>query len=646
MPSPKIEELPNSQNFIAIQNGKSGDGKPCYGAFVDHRNTWDPRATTSDTSPQVGLVGMGGGGFLSCGTKKEEKHTLGKHEYVDERGNKQTGHISAAHFDVDTGLFKSHDKDQLDYDGPMEFKKTDYPHPPTMLGVANTWISWDNASSYTFRPTGKQLKGKWRLYTEIPSRGSEDKPPPPPPKDPPKDPEDKNPPPGTPVPPGGPPNPPGGGPPRIPVTTYPGGKKPPAPPKTCGGGRPPENPGDPHPPRDPPPPPRKKHTVTTNAIAASGSGAGGSPTGERQGYMMNMSANSFTSILAKPNQNAQDHQYDVRDYRKPPNEKSADLYQRRSPVTLRMEAWGGFKGRPNAPVTTQTPSGRKKKFSALTGPGGFWLMPPEVDLLDLMKRSSSTHVPMIQNGETSESDLGLTPGVNLSFGYPSKTTGKVEFGHKIKKDPSDDKLKVVLRDTSGTETNSMVFPDSSSGRISTPHTVTTNGTLIFKSSGSYEGIFAHSNTAARDYTFPNKSGTVKLKDYVTLFFPLYSVVAAGGSEVFVFNVPDDFQSLHTLELAAVPGSGTGSTLRRITYLTEYGNLASGEDHNNHTEGSTSVDYDWTGQVGKFQGLDLTTGTFFQNLADEDLCKVTATTDAGIGGSVAFYGVKMIYLPRD
>lgn len=112
----------------------------------------------------------------------------------------------------------------------------------------------------------------------------------------------------------------------------------------------------------------------------------------------------------------------------------------------------------------------------------------------------------------------------------------------------------------------------------------------------------------------------------------------GQSIQIPFRVPDDFGSLVSLHVIAVPASGAALSSRNIDLSSDYG--AVNEVYNQHSEANTTIVYDLSGRTNKFTALDVS--SVFSAIAPGDYCGLTMTNGANIGGVIYYVGLLLQY----
>lgn len=577
-------------SILARQYGQVADGTPSFGMGVVHRERSDiVFSQAGATSYLYGLDGFYGGGPIFTGEKIgnfSDYHKLG----VSNEGNDICAskiHTLALFHMPNSSRTPDYFKDNyLLGSGPIYFEEDFYPYPPKRPFTARTHLVFDYDFDYSHRAYGSK-KGAWRFWTEVSTGGSDEPPPttPPDPPPPPADPEDVPPPPHDP-----PDQPP---PPRVPIPS---------------GSGVPQQPEEG--PKPQPPPPVDRKTVSTR-----------NEDEPHEGYQQSPLTHAWASQLLKARYTKPD-QPDLQDYKKDWEGKDMELYEwiYEAPIIVRKDAVSGH----SCPWVDYTephdhygenPGGR---YLSGTKDGMELIYPPEIDILQIrdVKDSGGTKPRKYTDNEISIFWETFLPRERLAFGWPDLDSDQMYKGYDVYHDDSNDNLIFHVTDPGGNSGNIVSFPADNTKKVAFSVGVTING------------------------------DDVKVNNDQTRFFPNFQTIAAGGSGDFYFDLPDDVSSITSLVMVAVPGSGTGSTLRRVTYSTEYGDVTSGESHTNHTESSIGIDYDWTGEVGNLQELNINTATVFQNVAASDICKLSLTTDAAIGGSVNFYGVRLTYTPTN
>ena len=573
-------------SILARQYGQVADGTPSFGMGVVHRDktTYGPTSTPTEARYLFGCDGFYGGGPIFTGERMGNFSDYHKLGVTNEGNDICASKIhTLALFHMPNSSRGELFKDNyLLGSGPIYFEEDFYPYPAKRPFTARTHLVYDFDFEYFHRAYGTK-RGMWRFWTEASTAGSDE----PPPETP-----------GDPVPPTTPGDVPP--PPKDPPHDVPDA------PVSGSGVQPQPEEG----PKPAPPPPPERKTVTNR-----------NPDEPHEGYYQTPLTHAWSSQLLKARYTKPD-QPDLHDYKKDWEGKDMELYDWtfEAPIIVRKDAVSGH----SCPWTDYTqphnhygdnPGGR---FLSGTKSGMELIYPPEIDILQVrnVKDSGGTKPQEYTNNEISIFWETFLPRERLAFGWPDLDNDEMYQGYDVYWDDSNDHLVFNVTDPSGNSGTVMTLPGDDTKTVDFSVGVTING------------------------------DDVKVNNDQTRFFPAFQTVAAGGTGTFYFDLPDDVDSITSLVLVAVPGSGTGSTLRRITYSTEYGDVTSGESHTNHTETSVSIDYDWTGEVSNLQELDINSATVFQNVDASDICKLTAVTAAGIGGSVNFYGVRLTYTPSN
>lgn len=180
---------------------------------------------------------------------------------------------------------------------------------------------------------------------------------------------------------------------------------------------------------------------------------------------------------------------------------SVDKAEKERPITGQMTAFAGqggsvasggsgpstrtgAKGDPY--VYTQAPG--QSKFPCGTGPGGWCILPPEVSMSD----AADGYVP--PNITTSTTFFGVGPGAYFYAGLPELANGAIKSGYSWGVDTSTGDLLFRQHGVNTTPTSAMRF--------------TSSGNISWYSGTSSQGIFDHSNTSNRTYTYPDVTGVV------------------------------------------------------------------------------------------------------------------------------------------
>lgn len=163
---------------------------------------------------------------------------------------------------------------------------------------------------------------------------------------------------------------------------------------------------------------------------------------------------------------------------------------RTSPITYRLEAFG--KQANMDWVYSQKPA--LQKYPGGTVQGGFVLLPPEIGMED-----APAFAP---DGITLSTPSFIAhPSTTFAAGLPDLTTGKVKTGYKWGADTAGELIwnKVTSLGSS-----------SEALRLDVSANLICASDLKWKSGTSFLGSFLHNNTVNRDYTAPDKSGTLAL----------------------------------------------------------------------------------------------------------------------------------------
>ena len=117
------------------------------------------------------------------------------------------------------------------------------------------------------------------------------------------------------------------------------------------------------------------------------------------------------------------------DLRNNPNtaKSTVQAHDARSPIVARIEAWTGIEG--NRPVYSDPPS--TNKWRGGTAPGGFILLPPEVDILDEDDDFNPSYI------DPSPTAFTAGPGAFLGVGRPNLSNGLTRDGHVWSVDPNN-----------------------------------------------------------------------------------------------------------------------------------------------------------------------------------------------------------------
>ena len=113
-------------------------------------------------------------------------------------------------------------------------------------------------------------------------------------------------------------------------------------------------------------------------------------------------------------------------------------------------------------------------------------------------------------------------------------------------------------------------------------------------------------------------------------------IAATGSQRFTFCIPDDFNSLVSLEAVGAPTGGAGGVGKDIDRYSDYG--AVGESTTQHSEADTTSTYD-TGTDDNWEAIDLS--SVFSSLNAGDICGVLVDHKS-IGGAINYARIILKY----
>jgi hypothetical protein len=114
-------------------------------------------------------------------------------------------------------------------------------------------------------------------------------------------------------------------------------------------------------------------------------------------------------------------------------------------------------------------------------------------------------------------------------------------------------------------------------------------------------------------------------------------ILGSGTYRFTFPVPENFDSLISLDLIAVPASGVAGSGKDIDLFSEYAILGELTDAN--TEADTTTVYDFTGKADQFIKIDIS--PVFSALEPGATCGLLVDHN-GIGGTISYFMIKMAY----
>lgn len=117
-------------------------------------------------------------------------------------------------------------------------------------------------------------------------------------------------------------------------------------------------------------------------------------------------------------------------------------------------------------------------------------------------------------------------------------------------------------------------------------------------------------------------------------------IAGTGSHRFTFpGIPDDFNSLISINLVGIVSAGAAGSGKDIDIFSDY--AADDEVYNNHTESDTTSTYDFTGKTNtKIDVIDLS--GILVNLSAGDSFGIFVDHKA-IGGTIYYLGIRLKYL---
>lgn len=554
------------KGYLAWQLGNNGQGQPCNGLSVDHTNSSDSGAT--GTTRMFAQFGKHGGGPLWVGEEKDEEHIL---DYSIGDEPVASGHIHhLALFKMPIFAQKAFKRGDY-FDGPLEFREEIYTLPPKLPFETRTHLQFDPELEYSWVNGG--LRGVWRWLTEDAIGGSKV----PPPQDPPGDPTEP----------------------------------PPLPPQ------------DPVPPHDD----GGKH----KSVKVLPSSFSQTVYGPHEEYRQTPLTHAFASQILKSGYN-QINSTNMRDYTRLPSDKELWDWVATAPIVGREECYGGYTGLIN-PVYTNRPQSLNSPYYSGTGPGGKVLFQPEINIADLRLYCETGTDPALYTAElVSELNSVIAPLGYLAFGYPDLETGGFKKGWRVKSTLGS-KLEWSIKTYAGVESTLLTFPDDTTDPFEFANDVQTDDDLIFKSGTAYKASIRHNHTtsdkthhipnlsgmfgmfdsstfdhhfavtsasAARQFSFPDESGTLKLKKDKVAFFGSGEATGIGGhaagtanvgaGKTYIeFHLPDDYVSLTSLEVVLFSSATDASV--DIDFVTTYG--AGGEARNTHSGSSTGTTYNLT-----------------------------------------------------
>lgn len=392
-------------------------------------------------SPQgIGIASRRGYGPLHVGSDKD------KHELGSSRDGEliNSGHIWTKAYFYAIGDRSAGD----DYDAPLEFQQRPYPKPPRLPNISKVHLVMDMGEQHQ-HTTGTK-NGLWRWYAEVPAIPAPTTPRRPTPTTPPAPPTSKPPPPGVPEP-SDPPN-------KPPPVTTPGGSAGGAPyvdgrggggggggvGGDGGGGSGGPN-GDPKGLAGAPQGSRVIKSVGAKMMLETGlfstahrpgaplpmaghfvpvvephPGApfvrAREPQDPPQEHLAHLMEVSFPTLLGRP-QNLSTSAYDTRRTTAPfASQQRAEEVR---PVTGRIESWGGMRAG-EWESTYRFGQGRY----GFSGPGGFLVLPPEVDMSD----AGASFAPSATRRSTTYFATG--PGAYFGSGLPNLVTGGMKSAYR------------------------------------------------------------------------------------------------------------------------------------------------------------------------------------------------------------------------
>ena len=427
----------NTSNALAWNIGADGNAATLGGLVADHGNksTWLAAVSVRDGGPFDTSDGC-------------------KHKFAESADGEP---VSPLH--LSSGTFWRNEAGENQKDGPFEFG-LDYPGPEDFFYPSKVYLGFDDGLDYRWpRDSGERSdQGVWRWWTRLViayGGGGGD-------PDPPQTPGGEGPdPPQTPggeggdPPPDGPTTPSGG---SGPGTSIGGGDSLPG---TTGGG----------------------NTNDPNSGGGGGSVGGGSRGGDSSGGSEDKSqgnvsiprtftaGNSYTltphpyarthvrfsapEFLAKPVKVRKGLE-DVAALARP-SDRARTEYHDENPLTGRLVAYGAQGGTAGGPYLEdsgeweRTQERGSSRHIGGTAPGGWVLLPPEVDMSDIDDDFAPAGLSV------SETYLTAAPGTRIGFGTPDIASGGMKSGVSAKVEGGE--LNVYTHNASGTESLLATFRD-------------------------------------------------------------------------------------------------------------------------------------------------------------------------------------------
>jgi len=459
--------MPGIGSVLSWHIGMVADGTPTLGMTHNHSDRSD--SGSGESKECYGTAGDSGGGpFLNMDNhSSKDIHVTGT--------TKDGEDIAPLHLTTQTLFHMKHDRREVHkgnvgvMDGQLHFEEVVHNLPFPKPYDCRTHLNWEPENFTSFHDAYGGKIGKWYWWTETSIGGSI------------------------------PPEPPAEPPPEVPPPPYPPTEAPPPPPTR-----------DETPKRVPvtthPSKPTDKTEDPVNQV-----------TNETTEYQQSHLYHAWSCSLAKPVPNDYDDPH-MGDYSKPVSDEQILDWTKKAPIVGVLDSFYGYTGKNwDQPTYNQEPieGNLGNAFRSGTSDGGFYIMPPELNLLQVRDQNSTgTHPAPILNATASNTKFGFAPGVEMFFGYPNLDDGSIKNDAWKCYVNTSNNLKYDIVESGGT-TNLLQYPKDSttedfifSRGISSTHDIYTDADFYFKSDTAFKTTFEHNNDADRVATYQNSSGTV------------------------------------------------------------------------------------------------------------------------------------------